>query len=460
MLYGKQTKTEHLIFILPSDRKERRPTKDRNVQYPQRYQLVKVEGTDDIYDIIPAPGEVSGAGTLINKATLLKDATAALYGYSDPGPIVPDHLFATLSKAALYYSAATPKYQEITVDLSTVQSGDIIQLPVSGVLKNHRVLHIGNPNDTLYDASCNGVWISPEFIQENVSFNSGTSGESGSEVLKDSELMTKMATYLAFYPSDVQAAIKTVKIPYSDADDNVQKLANGLSCQMFPLSAWELGHTNNDYNADKDGAKLDYFTRGNTAAAKNKRICKLNNTATRYWTRTSIINNSNIIQVDSDGSWVVSTAERSRGSRYTFIMDQSFSKTYYVDNEGTLHDEQEYESAGSTTDVQGNPIVIGTQIATGSYVGTGTYGASNPNTLTFSFTPKIWGISYSVDGTDRRPASELEPNTIVWGVNSNGINSDLKTYTYSGNSVSWYSRGNDVYQDNVSGETYYYFAIG
>ena len=31
------------------------------------------------------------------------------------------------------------------------------------------------------------------------------------------------------------------------------------------------------------------------------------------------------------------------------------------------------------------------RIETGSYVGTGTYGASNPNTLTFGFVPKVWG---------------------------------------------------------------------
>ena len=410
------------------------------------------------YDIGPlnTPG-ISQQGTPLNKDTLLKDATAALYGYSDPGPIVPDHLFATLSKAVLYYSVATPKYQEVTVDLSTVQSGDIIQLPVNGTLKNHRVLHIGNPNDTLYDASCNGVWISPEFIQENVSFNSGTSGESGSEVLKDSEIMTKMATYLAFYPSDVQAAIKTVKIPYGDVDDNVQKLANGLSCQMFPLSAWELGHTNNDYNADKDGAKLDYFTRGSTAAAKKKRICKLNNTAEIYWTRTSLINNNDIVAVNSDGSWTTFTAERSRGSRYTFIMDQSFSKTYYVDNEGTLHDEQEYGAAGSTTEEQRKNIVIGTQIATGSYVGTGTYGNGNPTILNFEFVPKIVMITKSDDGIFSNY------HTIFLWIGQTGTYGTSQyqcSATLVGNSLQLCSGAGALWQANENGSYYLYTALG
>lgn len=69
---------------------------DRNVQYPQRYQLSKVEGTDDVYDLIPAPGEVGAEGTLINKATLLQDSTAALYGLGTDA--VPDDVFKQIPK--------------------------------------------------------------------------------------------------------------------------------------------------------------------------------------------------------------------------------------------------------------------------------------------------------------------------------------------------------------------------
>lgn len=73
---------------------------DRSVQYPQRYQLKKVEGTDDIYDLIPAPGEITAEGTLINKSALLKDETATLFKDLPEDP-VPDDVFKVLSKAAL-----------------------------------------------------------------------------------------------------------------------------------------------------------------------------------------------------------------------------------------------------------------------------------------------------------------------------------------------------------------------
>lgn len=73
---------------------------DRSVQYPQRYQLKKVEGTDDIYDLIPAPGEITEEGTLINKSALLKDETAALFKDLPENP-VPDDVLKVLSNAAL-----------------------------------------------------------------------------------------------------------------------------------------------------------------------------------------------------------------------------------------------------------------------------------------------------------------------------------------------------------------------
>ena len=54
--------------------------KDRITQYPHRYQLVPVSGQSDTYDIIAKPGTVTEPGTPLNKANLLSDTTANLYG--------------------------------------------------------------------------------------------------------------------------------------------------------------------------------------------------------------------------------------------------------------------------------------------------------------------------------------------------------------------------------------------
>ena len=69
---------------------------DRNVQFPQRYKLQKVVGTDDIYDLIPTPGEISSEGTFLNKANLLKDVTASLFGLGSEA--VPDDVLTVLSR--------------------------------------------------------------------------------------------------------------------------------------------------------------------------------------------------------------------------------------------------------------------------------------------------------------------------------------------------------------------------
>lgn len=62
--------------------------RDRNVEHPNRFRLVKVEGTDDIYDLEAAPGEVVEEGTLLNKANLLTDETARLLGMEQENPTV------------------------------------------------------------------------------------------------------------------------------------------------------------------------------------------------------------------------------------------------------------------------------------------------------------------------------------------------------------------------------------
>ena len=67
--------------------------KDRVVQYPNRYKLTQVSG--DVYDLTPEPGIVTEPGTDLNKANLLKDDTAALYGLG--ADAVPDDVFAELA---------------------------------------------------------------------------------------------------------------------------------------------------------------------------------------------------------------------------------------------------------------------------------------------------------------------------------------------------------------------------
>ena len=122
---------------------------------------------------------------------------------------------------------------------------------------------------------------------------------------------------------------------------------------------------------------------------------------------------------------------------------------------------------GNLQDIGGNKV--GTRITTGSYIGTGTYGASNPCSLTFDFTPKyivIYGSS-NYNGSF---------NSIWIGVRGcnlqagNGNSATICTTTWLDNGISWYNnssafdQANGVGMDNGTPNgilfTYRYIAIG
>ena len=108
--------------------------------------------------------------------------------------------------------------------------------------------------------------------------------------------------------------------------------------------------------------------------------------------------------------------------------------------------------------------VTAPKIATGSYTGTGTYGASNPNSLTFEFAPKIVllyaGEAASLFGETHR----LLPYTLLWGCTTrfgyDNNSANINNCTYSGNTMSWYCTGGAAQQQNTSGGTFRYVAIG
>ena len=92
-------------------------------------------------------------------------------------------------------------------------------------------------------------------------------------------------------------------------------------------------------------------------------------------------------------------------------------------------------------------------VEVGSYVGAGQYGSSRPNTLTFSYKPKLVIVQNSAE------EPSVPANTLIWqyGNTRGGRN---RTVTVSDNTLSWYSTTNAEYQLNSSGVTYNYLAIG
>ena len=141
---------------------------------------------------------------------------------------------------------------------------------------------------------------------------------------------------------------------------------------------------------------------------------------------------------------------------------QSSDRNAYPDS--GIQDGYEYQFLGKPLD----NAVEASKIETGSYIGTGTYGSSNPNSLTFSFRPKLFFL-------DDQKGSNLYYGS-GWLVYTDFLDDSYEklplasqTYYYpymkfENNVLTWYCyNGSDnvsAYQMNTSGTTYYYIAIG
>lgn len=179
-----------------------------------------------------------------------------------------------------------------TVALGTKAVGSKVQLKLGGVKKNFIIVHKGKPS-SLYDDSCNGVWLLQEDIQETRQWQSTNVNK-----LESSEIQAYLnSTYLALFDANIQAQIKQVKIPYRQnggSGGTDRSGANGLSCKIFLLSAREVGFS--DTYIPNDGAKLDYFNSGN--GTDTKRVAKYNGSATFWWLRSPYTYGTN-------GVWLV-----------------------------------------------------------------------------------------------------------------------------------------------------------
>lgn len=201
---------------------------------------------------------------------------------------------------------------------------DIVQLRENLVPVDYIVVHQGLPS-SMYDASCDGTWLLRKDIAENRAWDSGNSN-----VLETSDIQAYLnGDWMNRYDPDVVQAIKQVKIPYRQnggSGGTDRNGANGLSCKIFLLSGREVGFTNNENSYfPNDGAKLAYFESGNGSSARQKRIAKLNGSATVWWLRSPSTNSTYFVWgVRSDGDYGGWVAGNSCGVRPALVLPSDF----------------------------------------------------------------------------------------------------------------------------------------
>lgn len=216
------------------------------------------------------------------------------------------------------------------VTLSSKAIGSTIKLKVNGSAKDFIVVHQGKPS-SVYDDSCNGTWLLMKDIYESRQWHSSNTNDYANSTIHS----YLNSTFLAMFDSNIQKAIKQVKLPYrkgSGTSTTVTSGSNGLSAKIFLLSATETSFSFS-YMPSGEGAELAYFKGCADNSSDSKRVAYLNGSATLWWLRSPYCYNFySALYVYSSGDWDVSNCSNSCGIRPALILPS----TLLVSDDGTV----------------------------------------------------------------------------------------------------------------------------
>ena len=216
------------------------------------------------------------------------------------------------------------------VTLSSKAIGSTIKLKVNGSAKDFIVVHQGKPS-SVYDDSCNGTWLLMKDIYESRQWHSSNTNDYANSTIHS----YLNSTFLAMFDSNIQKAIKQVKLPYrkgSGTSTTVTSGSNGLSAKIFLLSATETSFSFS-YMPSGEGAELAYFKGCADNSSDSKRVAYLNGSATRWWLRSPSCNSfGGALSVYSSGDWGDHVCSSSYGVRPALILPS----TLLVSDDGTV----------------------------------------------------------------------------------------------------------------------------
>lgn len=216
------------------------------------------------------------------------------------------------------------------VTLSSKAIGSTIKLKVNGSAKDFIVVHQGKPS-SVYDDSCNGTWLLMKDIYESRQWHSSNTNDYANSTIHS----YLNGTFLAMFDSNIQKAIKQVKLPYrkgSGTSTTVTSGSNGLSAKIFLLSATETSFSFS-YMPSGEGAELAYFKGCADNSSDSKRVAYLNGSATGWWLRSPYCNLfSGALYVHSNGDWYSGDCSNSFGIRPALILPS----TLLVSDDGTV----------------------------------------------------------------------------------------------------------------------------
>lgn len=216
------------------------------------------------------------------------------------------------------------------VTLSSKAIGSTIKLKVNGSAEDFIVVHQGKPS-SVYDDSCSGTWLLMKDIYENRQWHSSDTNDYANSTIHS----YLNSTFLAMLDSNIQKAIKQVKLPYrkgSGTSTTVTSGSNGLPAKIFLLSATEMSF-NFSYMPSGEGAELAYFKGCADNSSDSKRVAYLNGSATLWWLRSPYCGDfRGALGVGSNGDWGGGSCSNSGGIRPALILPS----TLLVSDDGTV----------------------------------------------------------------------------------------------------------------------------
>lgn len=194
--------------------------------------------------------------------------------------------------------------------------GQTVAIKESGTPIPYLVVHQGNPDAGLYDASCEGTWLLRNEIVTMISY--GSSWFYANSRMPAYLNPDNAGNPLSWLDEKIKNAMKTVKIPYHASTGDIMSGANGLSCRAFLLSPREYGDGN--FLVPVDGVMLDYFKGGSAA----NHIAYYEGEPARHWTRSSRLEGSTVWVVLESGTFTSLRPSYSYGVRPAFILPYDY----------------------------------------------------------------------------------------------------------------------------------------
>lgn len=473
---------------------------DRNVEFPNRFRMTKVEGTDDIYDIIPAPGEVIAPGDTFSKANMLPDSIPALLGLKMANPQVKDALNVLANVGNLHvwervqtYSEPVPEVpagytfgsEQSVVAVGTSDGSSYyctIYYADSVTVSSDGVVSLSNPSNQrnrIYD------WIGSSTLagkfcimgEYDGSTNLVKPTENGGVVFyvpsggtiayNESTKQITISKYQSVtgypYTPAIPAGTTTDYLTSTDPNAYPKQSAEGGQDAYYTLGDVVSGATiatlitnstvsftvkkSDSVNVSENGVVSLPSTATENTVSLNNDSDKDSIFSNYKGCFIQLVGNSNVTVNIGDVIWIPSDAVFSGLNPITVSKYQPVTGHAAIPANTTI------------TITYLGQLGGGARIEVGSYVGTGTYGKTNPNSLTFGFEPKL----VLIRGVKPARGAALlihgvEGSYIYWGYNTGSSYRQI-VCTWNGKNLSFYANNSDCYC-NVQSDKYLYIAIG